>query len=79
MLPEMAESPKNQTSSSATSGEVQTEFEPELVGGSGSDDKASDSREGVNNGGSDSSGWFILLCNLCFNEFRVCFPREVLR
>lgn len=56
MLPEMAESPKNQTSSSATSGEVQTEFEPELVGGSGSDDKASDSREGVNNGGSDSSG-----------------------
>lgn len=56
MLPEMAESPKNQTSSSATSGEVQTEFEPKLVGGSGSDDKASDSREGVNNGGSDSSG-----------------------
>ncbi|XP_034691016.1 sterol 3-beta-glucosyltransferase UGT80A2 isoform X1 [Vitis riparia] len=52
----MAESPKNQTSSSATSGEVQTEFEPELVGGSGSDDRASDSREGVNNGGSDSSG-----------------------
>lgn len=56
VLPEMAESPKNQTSSSATSGEVQTEFEPELVGGSGSDDRASDSREGVNNGGSDSSG-----------------------
>ena len=63
MLPEMAKSPKNESSSPTTSGEVQTEFEPDLVGGSGSEDRASDSREGdggaVNGGGCGSSGWFI--------------------